>query len=183
MPRIIAIFLLIVIAWQSGGYYMAFEAMRHTAQKEAQEKIKKKTYNPKAILSIEIPKKNLTQLRHFYKDEYILNGKLYDLLRIETPNDSTLRLYCLHDADEQKIYENLYQHFAPLHSPIGTKKAQQLSQFLSLKYTIPQLIQILPPSAIFVQKQKTFVYSTYITPFWANCTPNILSPPPKELRA
>ncbi len=178
MLRFIAIILLIVVAWQSGGYYMAFEITQRAAHQTAQANIQQKNYRANDVVTITIPKAELQQLRHFYKDEYLINGKLYDLLQIKQQNDSTLQLYCLHDAQEQSIYDNLYQYAAPLHSPIGAKKAQQLAQVLSLKYIVPQLLRL--PSPTLFELSIAPVFAAYLPQFWRNIVQKTHSPPPES---
>lgn len=176
MSRFIAILLLIVVAWQSGGYYLLFEISRYTARSAALERVAEHKYDEKEVVVIDLPIHAIAQLRHFYKNEYVIDGKLYDLVRADTIASQTLRLYCLYDAQEQAIYATLYSYFKPIHSPIGAKKAQQLLQYLSLKYLVPRLIDRLSPAISVLSS----VFNAMPLPVFIGIVLAVISPPPKN---
>lgn len=144
--RSIAICFLIVVAWQSGGYYIAFEMARATARSTMQAHIANKRYDLKSLQVVEVSLHEKNKYWHFYHDEYVIAGKLYDVVASDTlPECGVVRLQVLHDAYEQGIYENLYSYFKPVDSPIGAKRANQLVQYLSLKYITSMVVGLPPP--------------------------------------
>lgn len=106
MKKATSIILLFVFLFNSMGYLIVFKAMQYQAKKEIKSIIKS-NLKPNELTEFCFEEKDLGKLVWLEKDkEFIYNGTLYDIVKIEEIAGKT-RLFCLNDEQEEQLFADL----------------------------------------------------------------------------
>ena len=92
------------------GYFIVFKAVQFTVKKEIKRKIKSNV-NKEELHLIKLTQNSINKGENgfrFVKEgkEFILAGKMYDIVRRSKVND-TLYYYCINDTQEEALFANL----------------------------------------------------------------------------
>lgn len=128
--------------------------------------------NVSVICAGKLEKKSIKWIR---RDEFVLGGDLYDVLREERINSDSTVYHCLNDRKEKQLFARL-DEYSRQNTGKGTPSGNMLYQFIKL-FTV-----ILPPQdtdnflpAIVLRTSTVFYYSIiYYSPF-----SGAESPPPE----
>jgi hypothetical protein len=104
LKKIFAIAVLFFVLFNSMGYYILFELDKLIAQKEARARVSKGETNL-ICLKIAGGEHNPSFLR-MGKNEFLFNGKMYDLVR-EIDKDGSLLIFCIPDTKEDDLFTGL----------------------------------------------------------------------------
>ena len=110
LRKIIAIVLLFIFLFNIMGYYAVFEIMRRQVRLEMKEKM---ASSAKIVTILEIPDEiSPGQFHWVHKEEFIYQGKMYDLIKKEKLPNSTL-YFCIHDHAEEKLLAGFQKNLDP----------------------------------------------------------------------
>ena len=104
MKKIIPIFLLAIILFSQGGYYLVNFIQQHLAKEAMEHQLLART--PESSMSIfdAAANKNAIIWEEEGK-EFLLNGKMYDIAKIKIIDGKTY-LYCVSDNTEDQVLQN-----------------------------------------------------------------------------
>lgn len=114
MKKILAIFIVVLLLFNSMGYYIVFKATQYAIKKEIKNIIKQGV--PEKDLSLikvavdDVQKQAV--LEWLDKKEFRYHGQMFDVVRYYTCNDTTY-YYCINDKQEEKLFsklDNLIEH-------------------------------------------------------------------------
>lgn len=165
--------LLVLVAFQSAGWLMAWQGMRWTARLEARrimfsgDSMPERTFSKAYFSKIKVDRKEIR-----------LDGHLYDFRTLTETADS-IRVALYHDQKEEALLSALgylFQSGETSGNASAPHLAKWLAQSLGAAFLTPALpvLQVLPVFAfgmlIFYSKGPE-----------AQCTPGIFAPPPEAV--
>ena len=111
MKRIAAFFFLLVVLYNTAGYYLVVKVKR-AQLKEQVKQMRLETKNTSALTLIKESKSVLaakqSKLAFIDKNEFKLNGEMYDVLSMVDHGDEVW-FYCISDKQEDKLLTTLEQ--------------------------------------------------------------------------
>jgi hypothetical protein len=171
LKKLISIFLVLLIAFNAGGYFFVYFQLENCFKQVAFNRIN--DYMP--IENLELIKINLNSINCNFEriedKEFTLNGKMYDIYQENISND-TLYLYCVNDENE----DMMHSAFA---SFINAKKNDTPNSAISNIIKIFITIALEPNIAgDFLYNTNKNISFTFLTSFQSIII-DIPSPPPK----
>jgi hypothetical protein len=163
--------LLLLVAFQSAGWLMAWQGMHWTARLEARRvmfsgnAMPEKTFSKSFFAQIKVDRKEIR-----------LDGHLYDFRTLAESADS-IRVALYHDQKEEALLSALGQLFQSGEDS-GNASAQHLAKWLAQNLGASFLTPsspMLPALLVFVFNKPMFS----IEQVDAQCTPGIFAPPPE----
>jgi hypothetical protein len=146
LRRLISIFLILLVAFNAGGYFFVYFQLENCFKQVAFNRIN--DYMP--IEDLELIKINLNSINESFERvedrEFTLNGKMYDIYQEYVSND-TLYLYCVNDENE----DMMHSAFA---SFINSKKNDTPNSAIS------NIIKIFITIALVPNIEKDILYNT-----------------------
>lgn len=107
MKKIIALFLCLSLFYQSFGYIVVFKTNSYLLKKEMKKKIKAGLEEAE-LQCMEFSKEAFKSLNWEKENkEFILNNKFYDIVKSEELSNGNIKLYCIDDNQESKLFESL----------------------------------------------------------------------------
>lgn len=126
------------------------------------------------LIQITISPKEANKLIWKDKEEFSYNDKMYDVVKMEVQNGSTV-YYCISDAQETKLIAKYNKELKRKrkeknnrNSPVKTVK------FLQHVDPLPQKAEI---AFVEINSETNFIYAEHYSPL----SLDILSPPPKQI--
>lgn len=111
MRRSIQYCLLILFVWQIVGFVGYFEFSHYHLKKEIKTLLKQGV--PKEELVIfEFTPEQMSELIWLKKNEFDLNGNLYDVVRKHTGRDGKIHMECISDKKEKVLFAHLGQNIS-----------------------------------------------------------------------
>lgn len=108
MKKILAIFIVVLLLFNSMGYYIVFKATQYAIKKEIKNIIKQgvpdKDFSLIKVAAADFQKR--AALEWLDKKEFRYQGQMFDVVRYNTCNDTTY-YYCINDKQEEKLFSNL----------------------------------------------------------------------------
>lgn len=172
MRVLTSFFLLCLLLLNLFGFFFIFSFQQNEIQEKVQASFHQSANHHLEILSFS---KNDFEKIIWLKEgkEFRLNGKLYDVSRIETSN-STVKLFVEEDSMETKLVDNFVALFTSQNDkPINSSPIKIPLQHFMQEFTCNTLTIILHPSFYFVslmEKKSSF----------SSITPIGQSPPPDK---
>lgn len=100
--------LLFVLFFNSAGYVGAFYYAKHKIKKEIKMKLKGEYPKDRLKLIVIDPRKGEDKLlRWIEPHEFVLEGRMYDIIKTDTLTGGALRYLCIDDEDETKLFANM----------------------------------------------------------------------------
>jgi hypothetical protein len=174
-----SILLLLVFAFNLGGYYVFFWAMRHTANKELVHRLDANDYSSEEVIELQIPFTlpypifNTGFERVDGKFEH--EGEIYKLVKQKLVND-TLYIVCLQDKKEMQI-TSAFKDYSRLSNDMPASHGKHSSSILNKlikDYNYDQVIDLISISG-WSRNQRWCQVEFLVT----SPELEILSPPPK----
>ena len=106
LKKLFASILLLVFVYTLFGYYPVFLFLQNNIKKEIKSRIKLAVPDSELQLII-VNESNIAQVKWFDKNEFLLDGNLYDVVRIENNKQGEPVYYCINDKQEMKLFTNL----------------------------------------------------------------------------
>ncbi len=106
LKKSLAFLILLVLLFNSIGYYLLFEVKRHVIKKEMQAAIQHRS-SKMVILKIDHPEKD-REFQRIDKKEFRYKGAMYDIVR-EISTGNTTVFVCIHDVKETGLFAGLKQ--------------------------------------------------------------------------
>jgi hypothetical protein len=177
MKKFLSIFLLVIFLFNLAGYFIVFKVIQYSVQQEMKVYLQKNSSDKETeiitIPTIEIASPS-SRIKFTDDDEFIYNGKLYDIISSKSSNGYTT-FYCMNDKQEEQLYSTLKDHI--IHNT---------DQNLPLKDRSTQIIKNIIKEALAdkcIIKQQLSILSCKINfDFDTTLLRNfktVLSPPPK----
>lgn len=173
MKRVFSIFLLILFAFNIGGFLFLFSIQRFQIRKELKKEIKK-NLPLGSLAKITITSDNKDQVFWEHESEFCYLGIMYDVVKkVETDTQETV-YYCITDIQETKLFKKLDLLVARgMENKLGGPKSlQYFFKFLSSLYSF---------------NNENFVYNNFknsflldLIHFYNQPWLYILSPPPQS---
>lgn len=175
LRKVFSLFLLSVFVFNIIGYYLIFDISDIQIKNQVAETISKIS----VISNAKMIKVHLSDIREYDKDEIWYNGKLYDILKKETKNDS-LFIFILNDQKEEDLITDLGMYVernfdAVFHGgaskhPVKAEPKNFLEKYLPNAAT-PWSDNFINTRTIYISTQD--LDSSYIL--------SILTPPPEKM--
>ncbi len=108
MRKTLASLLIFCVLYQCAGYLFVFEANFLLCRKEMKRAIKA-GLDEQELQHFSFTEEEYEQLDWQHKNEFQLNGVLYDVVRTEKHN-GTLELACVNDKQESVLFAHLNEH-------------------------------------------------------------------------
>lgn len=106
MKRLLSILLLAVFAFNLGGYYVFFWAMKHTANQQLAQQLDAHAYDESEVIELKIP---FTLPYPIYNEGFERvegtiehNGQILQLVKQKVAND-TLHIVCIKDSKQEQL--------------------------------------------------------------------------------
>jgi hypothetical protein len=100
LKKIFAVFVLLILLFNSMGYYFLFELNKYQVQKSIQHHPERKS---PAFCILRIPEpENNPSFSRIDKKEIRFQGKMYDIIK-EVRNNNTTLFYCIRDTREDNL--------------------------------------------------------------------------------
>ncbi len=111
MQRLLHIVVATILAFNACGYYALYGTMLFVNESRI-ERLREAVPKRASLKRIVIPRGHEnTQVRWTDDDEFVIDGRLFDIVREETRGD-TLIAYCARDRDEESIDHRIGEHVA-----------------------------------------------------------------------
>jgi hypothetical protein len=135
MPRkIIVSVLILIFCYNVFGYYVVYRVHSFRIKKEIKRKIKRSV--PQSELTVfTFSKGESEDLIWIENHEFRLDGKMYDVVRKETKNNS-ITYHCINDTQEEVLFTNLDRHtkqFTDIQNS-GDQHSKELITIMSKDY-------------------------------------------------
>lgn len=110
LKKVLPVILVILLLFNSGGFYIIFKSLQYRVKKEIKEQIKCSLPDTELTL-IRINKKetrSASSLLKWYEEgkEFAYRGKMYDVVKQEIKGD-TVYYYCINDIKEEQLFAGL----------------------------------------------------------------------------
>jgi len=171
LKRTIAIVFVILYAYNIAGYLAVFKAMQYHVHTDIKRQIKEAVPQEDLVL-ITIPKGEERALHWIKEHEFRYMGDLFDIVRYRSQCDTTY-YYCINDAQEELLFENLDAHIRTQMNADGTaQKAADMFKNITKDYFLQSLtFSLFPPAGIIL------ITTPHL--FFASFTPDVQTPPPR----
>jgi hypothetical protein len=172
--KIVTYLLLFLFIWQIVGFVGYFEISHAQIKKEIKTLIKKGVPKDELIIYT-FDAKELSQLVWLKKNEFDLDGNLYDVVRRKTMENGKTTLECISDKQEKVLFAKLGQTISKnlgddKHpSPVSSWMKMLQVPFLIVENNLNDLMMVHEEN-----RQDYFIYS----PFRSLISIEITSPPP-----
>lgn len=173
LKRTFSILLLCLFAFNLAGFFFVFKVQQYRIRREIKQYIKQGVPENELAL-ITVTPENENQLDWKHKKEFRYKGTMYDVVRKEIINKTTIIYHCVTDTQETVLFAHLDEMVSKNMDPKNDQNSpvKNLLKQLSIPYYPPEkpywsLFQIY--TAIIYEY--TFLYSSPSL--------NIISPPPK----
>jgi hypothetical protein len=164
MKKVLAVFILLSVLFNSAGYYIMYELDRYLVRTEVNSLLEHGIFdNALSVFAIYDPPSD-PSFRRVDEHEIIYHNNLYDVAR-EVITGKTVKFYCLHDKKEEKL-------IAGLKNMHHSKKAQNLLQHL-VSIALPVTQESSHPQTI-----KNLVHPVFTEHFTCHSLSPV-SPPPE----
>ncbi|MCX8009797.1 MAG: hypothetical protein N3A61_01465 [Ignavibacteria bacterium] len=172
--KVFYFFLSIFILINSLGQIFLYLHLKHEAKRLIYESVNELTEKDLTLISLSKQDKNSNNQNLIWKEEYEfeLNGKMYDIIKVEETKDSII-YYCINDEREEELIKKFIKHFDE-NSINGKSKNSQ-----SVSFQISN-IQAIPISSYNLESPKisTICYISLME-YYNSIHLDIPSPPPK----
>jgi len=107
LKKVLPVILVILLLFNTGGFYIIFKSLQYRVKKEIKEQIKCSL--PDTDLSlIKMNKKDArpgSSLLKWYEEgkEFVYRGRMYDVVKQEIKGD-TIYYYCINDIKEEQLF-------------------------------------------------------------------------------
>jgi len=176
MKKLLAICIVVLLLFNSMGYYIVFKATQYAIKKEVKSLIKQGV--PDKDLSLikvavdDVQKQ--AELKWLDKKEFRYRGQMFDIVRYYTRNDTTY-YYCINDKQEAKLFSHLdkqIEHHSKK-SDATRSKVHNIYKNLIRHYTVNSKLSICPVS-------RSLFFSTAQVKIPAWFSKDIPTPPPES---
>lgn len=176
MKQVVSSFLLLIMLFQSVGYFFAFKLRQNEIRREIKQQLLSGIPDDALVLlkiSDSLTQRPNSQFRWIHKGEFRFDGQLYDIARSVAHNGETW-FYCIADKKETKLVADLENQVRNEMNKNRTNKNQQdnLQRLLS-----PFTVSYFNPETVnrcdFVKINTFFIFSSKT---WSS-QPDL--PPPK----
>ena len=171
--KFISIIIITVLLFNAIGNLIVFESMRYTIKKEVKSDIISKTSDHN-LITIIVDTNTKKNIRFMDDDEFMYNGRMYDIVKQENKNDTTIYL-CSNDTKEDELFANLNTE---VKKNMDTNPVKQKTQQILTKISI----------SLFYEEVNNDHPDTYSSYYYKTKTQNILTtdydvltPPPKVI--
>lgn len=175
MKRVTGIFLLLIFTFNLVGYYPVFRVLQLQARREIKTRIKN------SVPSHELHAINANQNEpemHWHQEgkEFRLNGKMYDIVHVETKDGETI-YHCVDDVDEARLFAHLDELVNENLDHDQSARGKTARQILKL------FSQVYIPAEPLKQQEISVCEEIPYTPYLQNALgylPEKLTPPPQR---
>lgn len=179
MKKIAAIILLFVFAFNLGGFFLVFKIKQYYVRQEIKHRIKQGVPDDELILITVTPAiQHKLEWEFEWEDEkeFRYEGMMYDVVKTEVIDETTIAYYCISDEQETTLFANLDEQ---------VKKNRDINNDNTENDSLEDMFKLL--SDIYAQPQKdntTFIQPNATTTFeyvshYSSHSLDIASPPPK----
>lgn len=113
MRRLVTLLLLVLLGYNSIGYYFYFLLQQNLAQKEISNYINSGSYLEEELTLFKVPLNSYYEqsAKDFNRVEgdFEYNGKFYERVKERVEND-TIYIYCINDEKQEQLYNQLANH-------------------------------------------------------------------------
>ncbi len=157
---------------------VVFKSFQYAIRNEVKQKILH-SVKESELIAIRMSVADMNSGKDGYKKtddkEFVLQGKLYDVVRSKTIGDSVI-LYCINDIKEEQLFANLdihVKHYMESNIPI-----KQKTNTLFKIIVTPAILQ---KNVAFTQSVSDYEYVFSLSEKLNFIFINILTPPPKRI--
>ncbi|MBL7889590.1 MAG: hypothetical protein JNL24_08560 [Bacteroidia bacterium] len=175
MKAIISYLLLTVFLFNILGYVVVFKISQIQIKKEVKRELKSKIKHSELHL-ISFNQNDFDQINWFEEGkEFILNNKMYDIVKTETSENLVL-LYCIDDKQEAQLFSNLDEHINK-HIANQQSKSKNKSKSVDDHQKIAHFIDLSLKQRFAFKLKPSFIYKTLSIEFVLSSN----TPPPELL--
>ena len=133
MKRVLPVFVLLAILFNTAGYHIVYEFNRYLIHREMTSLLRHGCFDRElSVFSIYNPAAD-PSFRRVDDQEIVYHGNLYDIVK-EVPKGKTVTFYCIHDNKEEALIAgmksmhqnkkalNLLQHLVTIALPVTTSR-------------------------------------------------------------
>ena len=172
MRKTIAIFLLLLFAFNTGGFLFVFKIQQIRIRKEVKHQIKIGV--PDADLTVIVVSEEIkNEIDWKNEGEFSFRGVMYDIVRKSSNKNGNLQLYCITDTQETLLFADLNKQ---VNKQMETRKKDKNT--VNNLFKLLTIIQVMPEykySECLIEIKK----SDLQTAFYLSPSLDILIPPPK----
>jgi hypothetical protein len=174
MKRLAAIVVIILMLFNSMGYFVVFKTIQYSVKREIKRKIKNQLAASELCL-IKVAGNDKTrqaEMQWMEEREFRFQGMMYDVVRTCTQND-TVYFYCINDRQEEQLFARL-DHLVKHQTESGpvSRHNSKLIKYI-VREAIPESTEIKKPG---VRPSVLFAAEIF---FKGNDMADVPSPPPK----
>ncbi|MEY2924190.1 MAG: hypothetical protein RLZZ337_738 [Bacteroidota bacterium] len=162
-----------MLVFQLGGFYIVSFYQLKNIRKEVKEKLKQNLSNEE-LTAITVRKGEAKKLTWTKDNEFLLNGKMYDVVRIEKTK-SDITYFCLQDEKEEALFEHLD---GLVLNELEHKSKEKRTQ---IAYSLFNLFCNQATSLLTESTSSPFTFGLFIPSFISPPYLTIDSPPPNYL--
>ena len=134
MRKLLAIVVVFLFAFQTGGFLILFELQKYSIRNEIKNKIKQGLPEEELVvfrIPVEEQESFLKNFMFFDENEFRIEGKMYDVVKVET-NTDFIFYYCVSDEKESMLFANLDTSVRKTmdNSPSNQNQVRNFSSFI-----------------------------------------------------
>lgn len=176
LRRVSAFLLLAVLLFNSAGYVGAFYYAKAKIKKEIKMKLKGEFPKDQLkLIVIDTRKGEDKQLRWIEPHEFMLKGRMYDIIKTDTMPGGVIHYLCIDDEDETRLFANMDELIKREFQGNKNKRGNAVKNLekLQMEYFLSAFKNIYP-----TEQSREFGEAILLRTPDAACNP--LTPPPRK---
>ncbi len=174
MKKTLTIFLLLIFAYNAGGYLLIFKIQQSRIRKEIKQQLKTGVSDVDLKLII-LNDQTENQIEWKDENEFSLHGILYDIVKRTKDENGVSMFYCITDDQETALFAGLNDQVNK-NTDARKNEKNALTNFFKLQSTLSSIPEY--KANLSALEQKNYALISY---FYSAPAIDILSPPPKNL--
>jgi hypothetical protein len=108
MKKTLAIFIIVLLLFNSMGYYIVFKTMQYAIKKEIKNSIKQGVPDKNlSLIKVAVnDEQNQAEIEWLEEHEFRYRGQMFDVVRSSLSNDTSY-YYCINDKQEEQLFSSL----------------------------------------------------------------------------
>ncbi len=135
MRKVVSILVIIAFLFNISGYYIIFSLIQREIKSDFRSYLKY-NFNKEDVIILNIPNSEIngknSEFRWTEKDEFLYKGKMYDVVKSEQHNNTSV-FYCINDTKEERllaIYESSIKNYHESNRPLNEKSITLCKQII-----------------------------------------------------
>jgi len=174
LKKIAVILLILIVCYNTAGYFIVFKARQLQVKAEIKKMIKSSVPEAQLVVFRYSPATQ-HEFKWIHSKEFRYKGSMYDVVKKTSVSSTETDLYCIHDVKESGLFRHLDNMVkeAMNQGRTGSKAIKVLSAFFTGLFPPPELKNDFIPECADIQY-------TVIPDLYTCSAYSIISPPPRS---